>query len=457
MEIKKRTRRVAIIFLVLICLPILFLTRWQVVGQKKLENDKFNNRQAEHVELRGRLLDRNGLVLAQTGKNGREYPYSDVCGPLLGYLSPSYGVYGLEAWCGDMIKGFAIPRTPMQAYTLLKKENRRGDDVVLTIDVKLQEKIFDYMQGYRGACVVMDAETGELLAMVSLPSYDPNPESLNKNWKSICSNTQAPLIERASQGMYPPGSTFKILVLSGALSERKTRMNEKFKCEGGYYAHDFSVPCMKKHGVLDLREAVIVSCNTVFAELGLRLGRPGICSWMKKFGMTDKLNNVPYAYEALLPKSEAVSLPAEAGIGQGDMLVTPLHMARVAGVIAEGGLKVDPQLIKARLRDGEVIWEPKPSRSVRVISRNIASTIGEVMHAVVAEGTGAGAQIPGIAVAGKTGTAENPEGQPHAWFIGYAPAQKPKVVCAVILENAGGGGKYAAPIAGYAMEQALKR
>ncbi len=456
MAIKNRIRRIAIIFLVLLCFPVIFLTRWQVIEQKKFETDPNNMRLAENLELRGRILDRTGKVLAQSGKT-REYPYGEVCAPLLGYLSKSLGTAGLETWCSEIIKGFPIPRTPWQAYTLLKKDNRRGDDVLLTIDVNLQEKIFDYMQGYRGACVVMDAQTGELLALVSLPSYNPNPESLTKNWNSICNNSQAPLIERASQGMYPPGSTFKILILAGTLSERKTKMNEKFKCDGGYYAHDFSVPCMKKHGTIDLREAVIVSCNTVFAELGLRLGRQGICSWMKKFGMTDELSNVPYAYQALLPKSEAVSLPAEAGIGQGDMLVTPLHMARVAGVIAAGGMKVEPKLIKARLRDGEVIWEPKPSRSVRVISHSIAKTIGEVMHAVVAEGTGMGAQIPGIAVAGKTGTAENPEGQPHAWFIGYAPANNPKVVCSVILENAGGGGKYAAPIAGYAMEQALKR
>ena len=453
MAVKGRVRAVALLFLLLFLGPLVHLSRFQVFQARTLSERPDNVRGMEELSLRGNLLDRAGGVLARTRGRERVHPLGEAAGPLLGYRTNRLGAAGLEAALEDETAGRPIPRTPAEAFRLVASGNRRGDDVVLTLDRKLQEEAWRLLDGSRGAAVVLDVPTGEILALASRPSFDP--ARLDQDWERLRVDPDAPLIERGTQGLYPPGSTFKILIMAGALSEGRTRMDEEFTCTGSLDAGNFVLRDNAVHGRVDLERALEVSCNSAFGTLGMRLGAEGIQKWMGAFGLLAPLPLVPGAAEARPPQGQAPSVSAEAGIGQADLLVSPLAMARVTATLARGGVDLAPRLIRARTRGGKVTWRPEPPEPERVVSEEVAGLVRTAMRGVVDRGTGGASALPGVAVAGKTGTAENPAGRPHAWFVGYAPAEAPRVAVALILENAGGGGAYAAPLAGRLLQAAL--
>lgn len=455
MAIKARVRVVALFLLVLFLAPVVNLTRFQVLRSEALLARPDNTRTLEDLSLRGSLLDRTGQPLAQTRQGRRVYPLGPVTGPLLGYLTGRLGAAGLEASLEARTVGYAIPRTPMQAWSLLTRGDRHGDDVVLTLDRGLQTLAWELLEGARGAALVLDIPSGEILAVASRPSFDP--ARLEADWERLRVDPSAPLIERGTQGLYPPGSTFKILTMAGALADGRTRSDEVFGCTGSMDAGNFILHDNAVHGRVDLKEALVVSCNVTFATLGQRLEVSGLRRWMDGFGLLEAPALVPNAAEARPMQPGAPSVAAEAGIGQADLLVSPLGMARVCATLARGGIDLEPRLVRAQTRRGQVTWRPAAPRPRRVLPEAVAGEVRRAMEEAVARGTGGRAAVPGVAVAGKTGTAENPHGEPHAWFVGYAPAEAPKVAVAVLLENSGGGGLHAAPLASRLLQAALSR
>jgi len=416
-----------------------------------------------HIE-RGRILDRNGAPLAWTemGADGavRHYTYPALA-PLLGYWSPRRGVTGLEAAYNDQLRGVAGTDKMSAAIEDLLHRPHHGDDLLTTIDMKLQ-RIADQALGDRsGAIVVLDPTTGDLLALASHPYYDPN--RLGEDWQRLEEDKRYPLLNRATQGLYPPGSVFKTVTLATALSEGVTKKSERFTDEtglfivGGFPIRDNNHPGITS---FDLYHAFGYSCNIVFAQLGLRLGPERLRTGAEAFGFGKPLP---------LPLGSAVSTVgrdvalfeqpglATAAFGQGEVLVTPMQMALVGAAVANGGVVPRVRVVReVRAADGSVVQRVRPRGWRRALRGSVALDVREAMIVAATDGWAKSAAPPGIAVGGKTGTAQlGGTASPHAWFIGFAPASAPRIAVAVLVENGGQGGAVAAPIARQVFEGAL--
>lgn len=459
MLIKRRVRRLGILLICLYLLPVGQLWYYQVLMADRLTNRPENTRSHEDLSLRGSLLDRRGQVLARTDKNHRIYPLGPATGPLIGYVTGRLGSGGLEAELARALAGRPHPRTLAQVERLQREGSRRGDDLVLTLDADLQKECYRLLGQDRGAVVVLDLASGDVLAAASRPSFDP--ATLEKNWKALSTDKSAPLVDRATQGLYPPGSSFKLVIMGAALESGKVAANETFHCNGTLTVNSFTMGDDEAggHGTLDLNEALVHSCNVTFATLGQRLGLAGIKEWMKRFGLLEAPPQVPLASAGRAPegKTDPEVAAAQAGFGQADMLISPLGMARVAAIIGRGGTDLPPRLLKATSRNGKVVEQFPVGPPRQVLSPATAALVLQAMREVVQRGTGRAAALEGVEVAGKTGTAENPHGPPHAWFVALAPADHPRVAVAVILENKGYGGQHAAPLAREALRAALAR
>ena len=394
MALKERVRTVALILLFLFLGPVFNLSRFQVLDSDSLAQRPDNSRHLEDLSLRGSLLDRAGGELAFTKGGQRVHPLGPVTGPLLGYLTGRLGSAGLESSLERHTVGRPIPRTPAEAWLLVESGSRRGDDVVLTLDRGLQETAWSVLEGHRGAALVIDVDTGEILAVASRPSFDP--ARLEQDWDRLRVDAEAPLVERGTQGLYPPGSTFKLLTMAGALSDGKTRPDEVFQCTGSMDAGDFILQDNAVHGTVTLVQALEVSCNVAFGTVGQRLGAEGLTRWMKEFGLLSPLPLVPGAAEARAPQGKAPSVAAEAGIGQADLLVSPLGMARVTATLARGGIDLPPRLLRAATRGGKVVWWPEAPEPRRVVSGEVAEVLRQAMRGVVERGTGRAAAVPGV-------------------------------------------------------------
>lgn len=470
MGVKRRVRRLGLLLLLCFFLPPVNLVRYQVLQAQELSHRAGNPRLRENLDLRGGILDRAARPLALTlsrrsaggrgdgqARSVRVYPLGAAAAPLVGYLTSSKGRGGLEYFLDGELSGLHRPRTPREALRLLERGTRRGQDVFLTLDASLQETAYRLLGGRRGAAVVLDVPTGEVLALASRPSFDPR--RVEQEWETLRDHPGHPFIERGGQGLYPPGSTFKVLVMAAALEEGLTLADELFECRGrtivdGFELSDPSPP----HGLLDLTRALSVSCNVTFGQVGVRLGVEGIRRWMERFGLLEAPAGVPGARAGRPPSSSGDPVAAaQAGIGQADLLVSPLGMARLAAVVARRGQDRPPRLLRAFRRGEGDVARPVPAEPARtVLSPGTARRVAAAMVSAVEEGTATAARLPTVAVAGKTGTAENPQGPPHAWFVGFAPAEDPRVAVAVVLENAGYGGVRAAPLARELLRAALK-
>ena len=304
----------------------------------------------------------------------------------------------------------------------------RGNNLYLTIDNSLQQQAWSLLAPYTGAAVVLNPRTGEILALVSTPSFDPNLQSLESQWDSDQYRPGRPLLDRATQGLYPPGSTMKIVTASIGLAKDPGLPKETYDCTGeitiqGRVLHDLAA-----HGVVDLDSALAVSCDTYFAHLGLEIGAEAFTRGLAGFGWGDPLNlDLPVSQVPLYRESlQDPNGLAEASIGQGRILATPLYMALITGAIGNGGVMMQPYLVQ-EIRDPDrgVVWTDRPRVLRTVTTPQVADQIIEAMVGVVNGGTGTAAYIPGLTVAGKTGTAENPGGAPHAWFVALRSGRQP--------------------------------
>lgn len=414
---------------------------------------------------RGRILDRAGRVLAETRSGDRTYPFGAATGHLVGYLDPAVGgPAGLEARHDAVLRGFESwpALVPYWRGKDLGKPLPRGRDVTLALDAELQKAalaaleqgaagVADRRTGHpknRGAVVMLDVTTGGVLVAVTLPTYNParlTPAGLRALRADI--NGDYPLINRAVGGLYPPGSTFKVVTASALFAtgnaDLTTRCNHVafnvlWSVGDKTYARRRIVDdeSERSHGLVNLTEAISESCNIFFARAGIALGPASLREQASHFGF------------ARLPSATQFNeeLP-DIAFGQGPMLATPLEMAGVSQTIAFGGRRLRPVFVK-RAR-GEIVETP--------LTPDDAGRLAEMMRRVTVSGTAAG-RFRGLpyAVAGKTGTAENEEGDrmSHSWFIGFAPVDNPKVAFAVIVENGGYGSAVAAPIARRVLEAA---
>jgi peptidoglycan glycosyltransferase len=331
----------------------------------------------------------------------------------------------------------------------------------------LQRAATEALGGRKGAVVALDPKTGAVLAMVTHPTFDPNvavpmdDRDTRAAWDALNADPGQPLFNRATSGLYPPGSSFKVVVAAAALDVGVVTPETVFDCAGklavqGYTIYDFG---RKSHGNLSFAQAVVVSCNIAFAQVGLRLGAEALVQYAEAFGFNGPIPfDLPTAASKIQSADtmDQVALAA-ASFGQGQDLATPLQMALVAATIANGGAMMKPYLVN-QIQDynGKIIEQFGSKKLKQVVRKETADTLTGIMIDVVKDGTGKAARIEGIRVAGKTGTAEVEGQEPHAWFICFAPADDPSIAIAVIVENGGEGGRTAAPVARQVLEEALR-
>lgn len=464
MESNKKIIHIIVFISILFLSIIIYLTYIQIFKAESISQNPYNKRQwaVEDKTIRGIIYDRNGIPLAETkiledGRMERLYNYGPLYSHLIGYSSRQYGKAGLESYYNDELLGLTNDNTVAKIKGSITGDLIKGNSLQLTIDHKLQTRAEELLGNKTGSIVALNPKTGEVLAAVGKPDYDPN--RLAEDWDDLVKNEKSPLLNRSFFGLYPPGSIYKLVVSAGVLEN--PGVNTDYNCTGtinidGYQLSDAN---KRGHGPLDLRKALIVSCNTNFARLGVDLGSERLTNISKRFFMGRKLPGPIALAESRYPYSgsmKATDLAAVA-IGQGKLLVSPLHMAALASTFANEGLMPSPHLVsKVRDSSGTTLALVKHETN-EIISKEIAGEIRDMMVAAVREGTGRRASIPGVQVAGKTGTAQNETGENHAWFVGFAPADEARIAVAVILESEGrSGGEAAAPIAREIIREGLK-
>ncbi|MSQ47101.1 MAG: penicillin-binding protein 2 [Deltaproteobacteria bacterium] len=400
------------------------------------------------------------------------------------YLGDLIGKFGIEKSLEARLRGkgggeqIEVDASGQRLRRLGQEEAQTGESLTLTIDMELQRQAEAAMHGKEGAIVVLGVQTGEVLAMVSQPAFDPNVFARGiriAEWRALADDPLKPLNNRAVQGQYPPGSTFKVIMAAAALEKGVITPSTRFHCSGGLPFGRRVFHCWKRqgHGSLDLRQAIANSCDVYFYQIGQRLGIQGIADAARLFGMGKPLG-IELNHEAtgLIPdaawKKRVLGAPWQAGetlsvvIGQGYVTATPLQMAVVAATVANGGTVYRPRLVKQSMSaDGKTVKDYAPEvlhethihpDSLRMVRAGMTDVVNG------RGGTGAKAKLPDIVVAGKTGTSQVISGtrgkgkvlarqyRDHAWFIAFAPAEAPEVAVACIIEHAGaGGGAVAAP------------
>ncbi len=451
---------------------------------------------------RGKMIDRTGVVLVDTqvvqgGFAVRTYPLADQFDPagfsnLVGFFSSRFGQAGLEATYGDYLSGDRDAYGRLQ--DLLLGESQVGDNLHLTIDARLQDAAKRILGDRAGSIVVLDPRSGAVLAMVSGPGFDPrqlafNPAAdreaentrISQYWNALNSEGAGqPLLNRPTQGRYPPGSTFKSVTAVGALEHPDEAKPNDIRCFETLETEPGAPPVVNAVPGLasltgdpsDLEHVFAYSCNVAFAQYALRLGPDLLTQVARQFdifrpsdapetygGFTD----LPTEPSLLYKDSGFLNRPAalaDTGFGQGQLQITPLQMALVASAIANDGVMMRPYLVERISRpDGSTVLTHGETALGRAMSSQTAAAMRKNMRAGVAYGFGKAAQQvdPNVAlVGGKSGTAENPAGAPHAWFIAIAPVEEPRFAVAVMVENGGEGSVVGAQLAGAVMEAAFE-
>lgn len=461
-NISKLNRLFAVIFLTL----VLYLAYIQFFAGARLHKLAADPRLQEDIKNRGIIYSVNMKELALNKQDEKKseswqrfYPLGPAAANIIGYDNLIYGLAGLE----EYFNSYLLFDNKIDSFFKLKRflnsESWSGFDCIITIDENIQQKAYDLIKNHKAAAVVLNPKSGEVLAIASSPSFNPN--DLESTWNELINNKDSPLIDRATESIYPPGSTFKVFTLLSALSSNTIDKNYKINCRGHYTIGKYVLHEAHgaAHGVVDYSDALIYSCNIAFADIALKMGTDVFLNYAKNFGLMNKIPfETPVTKANISSKDNLYSgVLAQSGFGQGEIGVTPLQMALIVSAAANEGKIMKPYLLKeVRDKKGGVIFVNKQGILYNPINKNTAEEVKNIMVQAVERGTGAAAGIKGIKVAGKTGTAENPHGKEHAWFIGFAPADDPKVLVCAIIEGGGYGGATAAPIARQILEEALK-
>ena len=483
-------RKLAMAFLLLFGALALNLNYIQVIRADNLANNPANKRLLiqEYDVDRGEIVasDRQTVLAMSEATDDdlkylRVYPEGELYGHLTGFYSFIFSRTELEQSYNDYLSGRADELLPQRLVDEILGRDQKGANLVTTLDPDLQRIAAQGLAGREGAVAAINPQTGEVLALVSNPTYDPNPlsshdpQQIRRTYRSLDPDApDSPLVSRATDTFFPPGSTFKVVTAAAALEDGMSpedtipnppqfdvpQTEEDLENFGGSQCPGGSE--------ISLASALQVSCNVAFAGLGLELGAEKLVDQAHRFGFSEDIPfDIPFV-EGQIPDVEAFDedLPAvaQSAIGQRDVATNVLHMALVAGAIGNDGLMMIPRLV-SEIRDskGRVIRQFGPEEFGQPLSPENANTLTQMMVSVVDGGTATAAQISGVSVAGKTGTAQTAEGEPpHAWFISFAPAEDPEIAVAVVVLNGGDlgseatGGALSAPIAKQVMEAALR-
>ncbi len=439
---------------VLFALLVAFTSRWTVFEAEALRDRTENRRvlfEEERIK-RGIIRAADGTVLARNrslgdDRYGRRYPEGDLFAHPVGFTSLDRGRAGLEDYYNDALTGRRTDA--VGALERLLGPQDVGDDLRTTLSPRATQVAYDGLAARpeNGAVVAMDVETAAVRVMAAEPTYDPSEPA------------DADTFNRATQGSFEPGSTFKTVTATAALDSGKFNPGSQVSGENGKVISGTPLNNFgsQDYGTVDLTFALTNSVNTVWAEVGERLGRDTMAEYMERFGFYED-PPMDYPDDQMIPSGEygprgrllsPTSGQIDVGrmaIGQDKLQVTPLQMATVAQTIGNGGMRMEPRLVEKVIDpDGRTIDEPLPEEAQRVMSENTADALGEMMRNVVREGTGTAAALEGVEVAGKTGTAEQGDGSDNTWFIGFTG----RYAVAVVVESVrgGSGGEVAAPIA----------
>lgn len=457
----ERNREFAVVtylFLALFLGMIAYFAYFQIEKSEEFINSPYNARQDAFAEriIRGDIVSAQGDVLAETktaadGSETRNYPYGRMFAHAVGFSTN--GKSGIES-----ASNFQLLRS--HAFFLekilneIQDKKNIGDTVVTTLDMNVQKAAYEALGSYQGAVVALQPSTGKILAMVSKPDFDPN--TIAQEWDSITSEegNSSVLLNRATQGLYPPGSTFKIFTLLEYMKENRNYKNYAYDCAGNLTEGENIIHCFGNavHGREDLKTAFAKSCNTSFADIGLNLDLKKFAASNEKLLFNTELPcEFPYKKSSFTLKEGASKGEImQTSIGQGKTLVTPYHMALVMAAVNQDGVLMKPYIIdQVTNYSGAGVWKNEPQEYAQLLTPKKAGTIKKYLKAVVTDGTAASLNGQNYTAAGKTGSAEFTSAKDsHAWFTGYASKEgKDDIVVSVVVEGAGTGGAYAVPVA----------
>ena len=446
----KEFARVTYIFVALFLVLMGYITYFQVARSRDIIRSPYNARQDSYADrvVRGKILDKDGNVLAQTnvsedGTETREYPYGNMFAHVVGYSVQ--GKSGLES-----VENFELLTS--NAFFLEKIKNEfqdkknMGDSVVTTLNLELQEAAYDALGNYKGAVVVMEPSTGKILAMVSKPDFDSN--TVAENWDFLNTDQDSVLLNRATQGQYAPGSTFKVVTALEYMRENPDYENYGYNCTGAIEKDGVTIRCYNGHvhGQVGFQDSLAYSCNTSFSNIGLSLDIKNFRETSKELLFNSKLPSVlPYSKSSFSLEPGAGSADKMmTAMGQGKTQVSPYHMALITSAIANGGTLMKPYLVDSVTNyTGAVIDKNKPEKYKSLMTSEDAAKLKQYMSAVVDYGTASVLSGQSYTAAGKTGTAEysSDKEKDHSWFIGMTNVDNPELVISVIIESSDGTAK----------------
>ncbi len=447
---------------------------WQVYARESLANDPENGLQTQRAVSapRGLILAGDGeTVLAKSvGRESgtvydRSYPQGELYANVVGYWSTKYGATGIEIGENSNLSGTAEPATLDELINQISGGPQPGNNVVLTLDPELQRVAYEGLASSvtgRGAVVAINPKNGEILALASHPSFDPN--NIDETFPELARDPDSPLLNRAVQSLYPPGSTFKVITAAAAL-QAGVSPTQSFVDDGTYELPGYTVNNYKgkEYGRVTFTEALVFSINAIFAKIGVEIvGAQTLAQMAYDFGFGDSYEEfslpVTASNLASTPPSEwTPGTTAQTAFGQGETNSNAFQMTLVAAAIANDGEMMEPRLVREiRSPDGIILDRPTPSVRHEPLPAQTARELNVMMQKVVTEGGLTTAEVPGVKVAGKTGTAEAPPDAPHSWWITFAPADDPKIAVCAMVENGGEGDDAALPIADRVIEAYLK-
>lgn len=440
-----------------ICMSI-YLVHFVSTSEQDMINNSYNSRQEILLSrnYRGTIFSRDGEVLAQTSLDAdqnetRVYPFSNLFAHVVGYSTQ--GRMGVEALANYYLINTNTSINNKVANDMAGVKNP-GDNVYTTLDVQIQQVADEQLSVYKGAVIVTEVSTGKILAMVSHPDFDPN--QINQIWEDLIKdNTSTVLLNRATQGLYPPGSTFKIITALESIRENPgTWKSYSYTCNGSFRYGESKINCYHKanHGYVDFETSFAKSCNSSFANIGMKLDRDRFQTTLKSLLFDENLPvTLTYAKSSTIVSSDMTDDDMiQTAIGQGKTQITPIHLNLITCAIANNGTAMKPYVIDHVENDaGMVVKTFKPSSYGHLMTEDESKILTDLMTAVVEKGTATKLKGLSYTAAGKTGSAEynNIKGDSHAWFTGFAPADNPEVAVTIIVEGAGSGGDYAVPIA----------
>ncbi|MCQ4083794.1 penicillin-binding protein 2 [Streptomyces sp. RB6PN25] len=480
----KTIRRTSVFALLLVVAVMVRATWLQAVDGQALADDQYNRRNlvAQYANPFGNIIVAGQPVTGSAATTGSDFKYTRTYtdGPLYaavtGFSSQVYGTTQLEGIYQKVLNG-----TDAQTRSLLdvlEGSHGKPGDVITTIDPAVQKAAYSGLGTKNGAAVAIDPKTGNILAMVSTPSYDPSRIAGSSSadaqaWQQLSNDKNQPMVNRALRQTYPPGSTFKLVVAAAALQDglyssvdQPTSSPNPYTLPGTTVRltnENAAAPCANA----TIRTALEYSCNTVFAKMAVDLGQAKVKAMADTFGFDSSHLDIPVrAAQSVYPTNMPASSTAQTGIGQFDVRATPLQMAMVVSAIANGGTLMAPHMVsKVTDGSGDTIQSLNPQQQSQPISANTAQQLRSAMVSVINQGTGTNAQIPGVEVGGKTGTAQHGvdnSGNPYAWFVSYAKNGAGKEVAVAVMvddpnavrsEISGNG--LAGPIAKSMMQAAL--